>query len=586
MTVITDLLQKGDTLKGQKGIKYVISDEQPHQGNFGVLYKAFVDNKPNKVVAIKELRPMSLTLNGVDCDSPEKTSNSTKEMFDNEGALLEFLRPAIPDYSPSYHERFDFNGLTYLVMDFIEGMDLKSWLAKQPGEKLSVQQTASLLAPLANVLCVMHSWSCFHGDISPKNVMVQEINQQDEVDSAHKKYNLRFIDFGLGACLVPGKTLPEVFYGGTSGYKDPMIHKPNFDQGVSNKDKLNRLKADFLARDFYAFIATSYFLVMGKDPDPSQLDLTGIDEPMRQFFEKYLGNNHTTLFDAKQSDEMERFMSALSMEKIVFSQCFEYQVSTNSAVGSDGDHVEESTEDKSTGEPNLTPSNNSKDNVDDEFVPENSESDKQMPEEETVKEIDTECADTKENESLEESETTNAPISISESSDVSGAKEDIPVKEEQDPFSRFLKQLASHKFEIAVLVAAVLIVVVYSLQHKHNTDQSGMTFPSSASEQPVEPIQPTPATSESDVLTQHFADFYDGKFTGAEMLEFFTEDAYFLVQTGDVFEGTRADPLYSVRQLLNNKFTPTYQIGADYKVVDIERDSPSTPIRRIVIKKQ
>ncbi|WP_167533517.1 protein kinase domain-containing protein [Streptomyces parvus] len=138
----------------------------------------------------------------------------------------------------------------YLVMNHVEGLDLRDWRAERtletPAER---REAARCLEQLAEVLDRLHSGTAtpsgrvvVHGDLSPGNVMVDADGQTT------------LVDFGLSK-LAPEHRTTEVWF--TPGFAAPEVH-----EGVRSP-----------AADRYAFGAIAYFLLSGETPPtaPEQL---------------------------------------------------------------------------------------------------------------------------------------------------------------------------------------------------------------------------------------------------------------------------------------------------------------------------
>jgi serine/threonine protein kinase len=131
----------------------------------------------------------------------------------------------------------------YLVMNHVEGLDLRDWRAERTLESAAERREAvRCLEQLAEVLDWLHSGAAtpsgrrvVHGDLSPGNVMVD----------GHGQATL--VDFGLSKLAAEHQTA-EVWF--TPGFAAPEV----FD-GIRSP-----------ATDRYAFGAIAYFLLSGSAP--------------------------------------------------------------------------------------------------------------------------------------------------------------------------------------------------------------------------------------------------------------------------------------------------------------------------------
>ena len=76
-----------------------------------------------------------------------------------------------------YHSRetldFDGRSITFLVSEFVDGELLSSFLARQPGKRITVFQGLHLLHALACGIESIHNMREYHGDLHAENVIVR-----------------------------------------------------------------------------------------------------------------------------------------------------------------------------------------------------------------------------------------------------------------------------------------------------------------------------------------------------------------------------------------------------------------------------
>ncbi|CAG7608536.1 protein kinase domain-containing protein [Actinacidiphila bryophytorum] len=133
----------------------------------------------------------------------------------------------------------------YLVMNHVQGLDLRDWRAERTLESAQERREAvRCLEQLAEVLDWLHSGAAtpsgrrvVHGDLSPGNVMVD----------GHGQATL--VDFGLSKLAADHRTA-EVWF--TPGFAAPEVF-----EGTRSP-----------AGDRYAFGAIAYFLLSGLAPAP------------------------------------------------------------------------------------------------------------------------------------------------------------------------------------------------------------------------------------------------------------------------------------------------------------------------------
>lgn len=196
------------------------------KGGFGITYSA-LDLETNIRCAIKEFYPSEFAVrnkatNGV-------YPNQKKEapvVFDH--AKLKFLEEARLLYqlrnTPNIVRLFNYfseNNTAYIVMEFLDGCDLRKY-ARQCGGRIQLNMAVDILDACASALAEVHSKGFLHRDISPDNIFVrkQPVNGQ----SAYV-----LIDFGAArnfignnaqtVLLKPGFAPPEAY--SKTGIKGP-----------------------------------------------------------------------------------------------------------------------------------------------------------------------------------------------------------------------------------------------------------------------------------------------------------------------------------------------------------------------------
>lgn len=200
--------------------RYRILD-QLGQGGMGAVYLA-VDNTLDLQVAVKE----NLNLN------PE-----SERQFKREAALLAGLRhPNLPRVT----HHFLLEGRQYLVMDFVEGEDLRARAKRQPP---TIDEVLEWAHAVCDALGYLHSQDppIIHRDIRPANI---KLTPQGK---------LMLVDFGLAKVFDEVETDTGA-RGLTPGYSPPEQH------GSRHTDARS---------DQYALAATLYSLLTGQSPADS-----------------------------------------------------------------------------------------------------------------------------------------------------------------------------------------------------------------------------------------------------------------------------------------------------------------------------
>ncbi len=154
--------------------RYVVGRAIGH-GGFGITYIAW-DEQLSQPVAIKEYFPTAFAARsfgdtGVCCIN-EKVEDlyyeGVKKAVDEAERISKFSgNKNIVDI----HDFFEENNTAYIVMEFLEGEDLKA-LLKECGGTLTPEQAVALVLPVLNALSDMHSAHIIHRDISPDNIFI------------------------------------------------------------------------------------------------------------------------------------------------------------------------------------------------------------------------------------------------------------------------------------------------------------------------------------------------------------------------------------------------------------------------------
>ena len=213
-------LQTGQVLEQRYRIEALLG-----QGGMGAVYRA-VDLKFNTPVALKE----NLTV------TPDSQRQFTREA----GLLHQLRHPNLPRVT----DHFTIAGQgQYLVMDHVEGEDLKGLLARQG--PLPEAQALNWICQVLDALEYLHSRQVIHRDVKPANV---KITPQGQVF---------LVDFGLAKVYDPGQETTIGARGATPGYAPPE----QYGQGRTDARS-----------DVYSAGATLYSLVSGQVP-PDALDM-------------------------------------------------------------------------------------------------------------------------------------------------------------------------------------------------------------------------------------------------------------------------------------------------------------------------
>lgn len=167
-----------ETGKHLRGSQYII-EKVLGQGGFGITYLA-KDDRENRVV-IK-------TPNDDLLDEPDFAN--FQEHFVREAlSLAKCSHPHIVQIKDVFQER----SLWCMVMEYIEGEDLDSWVRKQGA--LSESEALTYIQQIGAALTVVHKNNLLHRDVKPSNIMLRA----DKAEAV-------LIDFGIARNFTPNLT--------------------------------------------------------------------------------------------------------------------------------------------------------------------------------------------------------------------------------------------------------------------------------------------------------------------------------------------------------------------------------------------
>lgn len=213
------------------------------EGGFGITYIGR-DIKLDMKVAIKEFYPNGY-VNRNNTFSPQVNDSATegrknffekgRERFLKEAQILARFsgEPGVVDVRDFFEE----NNTAYIIMEFLDGVDLKTYLKKHG--TLTPEHTIQLLMPVMNSLKKVHAQGLIHRDISPDNIMIVG----DKV---------KLLDFGAARTVsaAANKSLSVIL---KPGYAPEEQYRSKGNQGPWT--------------DIYALCATMYKCITGITPD-------------------------------------------------------------------------------------------------------------------------------------------------------------------------------------------------------------------------------------------------------------------------------------------------------------------------------
>lgn len=187
-------------LQGRYRVMRLIST----QSGFGRVYEAYERNIPRILKVLKEIY---------------SHNDKVLELFRREAQVLSQLNhPGVPHVdSDGYFQYFPKDSpepLHCLVMEKIDGPNLKQWMVQQGNHPISEKQAMLWLTQLTDVLHLVHQHNYFHRDIKPENIMLRSSGQLVLVDFGAARemtqtYMAHLGDSNITAVSSAGYTPPE-----------------------------------------------------------------------------------------------------------------------------------------------------------------------------------------------------------------------------------------------------------------------------------------------------------------------------------------------------------------------------------------
>ena len=183
-------------------------------GGFGITYIAW-DNKLMQKVAIKEYMPSeyatrvpgNLTVTIYDGERYTEFMTGLQKFLDEAKRLAKFQNvPGIVRILDSFSE----NLTAYIVMEYLDGMTLKQYLAEHGG-KLPYEEAVEFILPVLAALQAVHKEGIIHRDISPDNIFITEDGEVKLLDFGAARYASTGYSKSLSVILKPGYAPAEQY---------------------------------------------------------------------------------------------------------------------------------------------------------------------------------------------------------------------------------------------------------------------------------------------------------------------------------------------------------------------------------------
>ena len=229
-------LRPGTVLSGRYVVGYAIGE-----GGFGITYIGR-DTNLDMRVAIKEFYPAGYTNRNSFAGSQVNVAEGRQSDFFRKGKER-FLHEArnVAKFSEEpgivdVRDYFEANGTAYIIMEYLDGMDLNRYLRNYG--PMPSRQAFELMLPLMRSLEKIHAAGIIHRDISPDNIMYL------------RDGSLKLMDFGSARYFSNAETEMSVML--KQGYSPEEQYRKNGQQGPWT--------------DVYGLCATIYRLITGKVP--------------------------------------------------------------------------------------------------------------------------------------------------------------------------------------------------------------------------------------------------------------------------------------------------------------------------------
>ena len=199
------------------------------QGGMGVVYKCF-DEIAGIEIALKALPP-ELSHNTLEMEDVKDNFQLVSKLVHQNIAISKNL------------EKDNSTGNYYLIMECVEGEDLRRWIKRKRRENtLTIETILPVIRQVAAALDYAHDEKIIHRDIKPGNIMIDA------------EGHVKVLDFGLAAQIHTSMTRVSMAYHGTSGTAPYMA--PEQWRG----------QAQGAAADQYALAVMTYEMLAGHLP--------------------------------------------------------------------------------------------------------------------------------------------------------------------------------------------------------------------------------------------------------------------------------------------------------------------------------
>ncbi|MCK5129154.1 MAG: PASTA domain-containing protein, partial [Clostridiales bacterium] len=183
-------------------------------GGFGVTYIGW-DLLLQQRIAVKEYFPGDFAtripgqtdVTAFDGEKGEQYDEGLKRFMTEAQSLAKFAgTPGIVDIFDTFFE----NKTAYIIMEYLEGQDLKTYL-KEKGGTIDFDDAMRIIAPVLGALKIVHKENLIHRDISPDNIFMTKDDEIKLIDFGAARYATTTHSKSLSVILKPGYA-PEEQY--------------------------------------------------------------------------------------------------------------------------------------------------------------------------------------------------------------------------------------------------------------------------------------------------------------------------------------------------------------------------------------
>ncbi len=263
------------------------------RGGMAEVYRG-TDPRIDAPVAIKLLRGME-----------EPVTGGTTQRFEREADIVRSLRH--PNIVPIYDFGQSDDGVMYIVMEFIEGHDLRQHLQREG--RLSLVDAGPILQDVAAALDHAHAQGIVHRDVKPSNVLLET---QSITGGRPEVRRSMLADFGV-AKADDGPRFTGSLVLGTVGYMSP--------EQIEDSAHVDA------RADVYSFGILTYQLLTGRRPfnqrSPTAVLIAQLHQPPqnpRELVPEIPGHMAEAIMKSLSKEPMDRYASAGEMVTDMISE--------------------------------------------------------------------------------------------------------------------------------------------------------------------------------------------------------------------------------------------------------------------------